>query len=496
MHSMHDGKEDIMRKHSHSRAKRGLAAFMLVIMTALILPGASSVWTAGDVSAAETSLQDGTYAVPVSLLNESQDKASMADNALNHEGKLVISGGTATLYMNLVSIKSSGLEGYLMQFDVLKDVQLENGVPKKYSTQSSKTVSTYSVTDDYNKSGSSDKICAGRKYPKVVSIPVDLTQDFTWVHMYIPVMGSLGFGDQIARLKVDVSQAKAMTQAQLSSWQKLETSDGSSDPGKTDPGKTDPGKNNGGSGKNNTNGKKTGKLDKNDLADGKYTVMVHLWHATQNRESMGNATLNHQALITVKKGVYTMDISTHPVKIGSVTACLQSLWIKQSGGYTAATVKARNNAGGQPSVFSFRLPSKDQYIPAKIDPKVEVMGRDPIDARLRISWDTLKKASSSATVKENTSTTNSSVSSGLSSGSGSGLTGAGAQAAEDMPEEDMTSADGSASSLSGGAADTGDVLTTQSMMAIMLVGVSMIASLAMVIVVMVTMIRLAGRRVH
>ena len=60
----------------------------------------------------------------------------------------------------------------------------------------------------------------------------------------------------------------------------------------------------------------------------------------------------------------------------------------------------------------------------------------------------------------------------------------------------MTSADGSASSLSGGAADTGDVLTTQSMMAIMLVGVSMIASLAMVIVVMVTMIRLAGRRVH
>ena len=334
---MHDGKEDIMRKHSHNRAKRGLAAFMLVIVTALILSGASSVWTAGSVSAAENSLPDGIYAVPVSLLNESRDKASMADNALNHEGKLVINGGAATLYMNLVSIKSSGLEGHLMQFDVLKDVQLENGVPKKYSTRSSKTVSTYSVTDDYNKSGSSDKICAGKKYPKVVSIPVDLTQDFTWVHMYIPVMGSLGFGDQIARLKVDVSQAKAMTQAQLSRWQRLETSDGSSDPGKTDPGKTDPGKNNGGGGKNNTNGKTgTGKLDKNDLPDGKYTVTVHLWHATQNRESMGNATLNHQALITVKKGVYTMDISTHPVKIGSVTACLQSLWIKQSGGYAAA----------------------------------------------------------------------------------------------------------------------------------------------------------------
>ena len=481
-----------MRKHSHNRAKRGLAAFMLVIVTALILSGASSVWTAGSVSAAENSLPDGIYAVPVSLLNESRDKASMADNALNHEGKLVISGGAATLYMNLVSIKSSGLEGYLMQLNVLKDVQMENGVPKKYSTQSSKTISTYGVTDDYNKSGSSDKICAGKKYPKVVSIPVDLTQDFTWVHMYIPVMGSLGFGNQIARLKVDVSQAKTMTQAQLSSWQKLETSDGSSDPGKTDPGRTDPGKNNGGSNRNNTGGK----LNKNKLADGKYTVTVHLWHATQNRESMGNATLNHQALLTVKKGVYTMDISTHPVKIGSVTACLQALWIKQSGGYTAATVKARNNAGGQPSVFSFRLPSKDQYIPAKIDPRVEVMGKDPIDARLRISWDTLKKASSNATVKENTSTTNSSVSGGLSSGSGSGLTGSGAQAAEDMPEEDMMSADGSVSSLSGGTAETGDVLTTQSMMAMMLVGVSMIASLAMVIVAMVTMIRLAGRRVH
>ena len=489
MCSVHDGKEDIMRIHLANRAKRGLAAFMLVIMTALILSEAMGMWTAGEVSAAETSLQDGTYAVPVSLLHESQDKASMADNALNREGKLVVSGGTATLYMNLVSIKSSGLEGYLMQFDVLKDVQLKNGVPEKYSRQASKVISTDSVTDEYNRSGSSDKICAGKRYPKVVSIPVDLSADFTWVHMYIPVMGSLGSGDQLARLKVDISRAKAMTQAQLSSWQKLETGDGSTDPGKTEPGKTDPGRNNN---KNNTGGK-TGKLDKNNLADGRYTVTVHLWHATQNKESMGNATLNHQALITVKKGVYTMDISTHPVKIGSVTACLQSLWIKQSGGYTAAAVKARNNAGGQPSVFSFRLPSKDKYIPAKIDPRVEVMGKDPIDARLRISWDTLRKASSDAKVKENTSTTDSSVSGGLSSGSG--LTGSGAQAAADMPEEGMTSA-GSTSPLSGGTADTGDVLTTQSMMAIMLVGMSMLASLAMVIVVMVTMIRMAGRRVH
>ena len=252
MCSVHDGKEDIMRIHPANRAKRGLAAFMLVIMTALILSEAMGMWTAGEVSAAETSLQDGTYAVPVSLLHESQDKASMADNALNREGKLVVSGGTATLYMNLVSIKSSGLEGYLMQFDVLKDVQLKNGVPEKYSRQASKVISTYSVTDEYNRSGSSDKICAGKRYPKVVSIPVDLSADFTWVHMYIPVMGSLGSGDQLARLKVDISRAKAMTQAQLSSWQKLEASDGSTDPGKTEPGKTDPGRNNN---KNNTGGK-------------------------------------------------------------------------------------------------------------------------------------------------------------------------------------------------------------------------------------------------
>ena len=102
---------------------------------------------------------------------------------MNREGKLVVSGGTATLYMNLVSIKSSGLEGYLMQFDVLKDVQLKNGVPEKYSRQASKVISTYSVTDEYNRSGSSDKLCAGKRYPKVVSIPVDLSADFTWVHI-------------------------------------------------------------------------------------------------------------------------------------------------------------------------------------------------------------------------------------------------------------------------------------------------------------------------
>ena len=46
-----------------------------------------------------------------------------------------------------------------------------------------------------------------------------------------------------------------------------------------------------------------------------------------------------------------------------------------------------------PACSGFVLPSKEEYIQVKIDPKVEVMGEDPLPARLKISWDTLTKAS-------------------------------------------------------------------------------------------------------
>jgi hypothetical protein len=93
------------------------------------------------------------------------------------------------------------------------------------------------------------------------------------------------------------------------------------------------------------------------------------------------------------------------MQVGTITASLASLQIKQSNGrYAAADIIARNIAGNKPSAFKFALPSRDTYIPVKVDPQVAVMGDEPVDARLRISWDTLTKVADNATVSGNTAT--------------------------------------------------------------------------------------------
>jgi hypothetical protein len=147
-------------------------------------------------------------------------------------------------------------------------------------------------------------------------------------------------------------------------------------------------------------------VKKNKALSGRFEVRVDLWHATQDKPSMGNAALNHTAIVDVKNGVYTMSLSTHPMQVGTITACLMSLQVRQAGGgYKYASVIARDNPDGKPSAFRFKLPSKNTYTPVKVDPRVEVMGDKPVDARLRVSWDTLVKVSSDKNLSSNTGTT-------------------------------------------------------------------------------------------
>lgn len=146
-------------------------------------------------------------------------------------------------------------------------------------------------------------------------------------------------------------------------------------------------------------------LLKDNLEDGKYTVMVYLWNATMDKESMGDAALNHEALLTVKDGIYQIELTTHPMTVGTINACLETMQIEQlDGTYKDAEITARNNEGDKPSSFSFILPSKEEYINVLIDPKVSIMGQ-ALEARLKIVWSTLAKAADDAVVKEDTTNT-------------------------------------------------------------------------------------------
>lgn len=433
-----------------NKFKKKMAVIICCCLILTILSGTAGLKVS---SADDTGVKDGTYSIPVSLWHASKDSASMGNNALQQTGKLVASGGDAQLYLKFTSMEFSGMSGYLMQLDLLEDITFnEYNYPEKYKEKAATVVSRYSIVDQYNGPSSTDVNCAGKQYPKVLKIPVTIGQQYTWAHVYVPVMGELDSGDQVCRIKLDFDAMSEMTSDEAAEWEAAEKDDEGGTSGETgNLNKTELKKYIDQAtallGKTDTyteaslnqlqaaldTAKKTWEatsttqtvvdaqakslkaaidglikkssenLDKNNLKNGKYTVYVDLWHATSNKASMGNPTMNHKALLTVKDGTYTMDISTHPMTVGTITACLQTLQIKQSdGSYKYAQITAKNNPGKQPSVFRFVLPSKDTYIPVLIDPKVEVMGEDPLPARLKISWDTLAKAADNAKVEENT----------------------------------------------------------------------------------------------
>lgn len=529
-------------------------------------------------------LADGSYTAGVKLLHAAQNATSMGNAALGQTARITVANGSATACLDFQKMSLSGFSGYLAEFNRLVNIKFNsNGYPISYERVPAGVVSSYSVADGYNhpQTGSDERI-RGQLYPRQLSLPVDLDAAYIWVHVYVPVMGELDSGDQIARLVIDrnslvreandtaalkamiagakkavpgeasalnwaalqsaivaaedtlartaaVAQAaldaqtaalearmqalsgtvaevdKTALQARITAGRAYKEADYTADSFKglktalagaeaallstevtqaevdgltaaldaaikglvkastsggqqtvdkaalrvainhakaivkgnyTDvswlvlrntittatsilhsqyatqgevnaqvtalegairgltlrpAGAVDPGSILGGSAENTAAG------------SGKYQVRVDLWHAQQDKASMGNDSLNHTALIEVAEGAMVMSVSVHPMQVGTVTASLESLQVRQPGGrYQYAEVISRGLAGGKPSAFRFQLPGTDTYIPVKIDPKVEVMGNEPIDARLRISWDTLVEVAADTQLSTNT----------------------------------------------------------------------------------------------
>lgn len=405
-------------------------------------------------SSEENKITDGSYSISVALWNASADQTSMGNNALQQTGKLVVKDGKAELYLKFMQMTFSGMTGYLSSIDLLEDITFnEFHYPEKYKLIPGTVHSYYNEVDAFNGPDSTDIHCAGKKYPKVVSVLVSLEEKNIWAHVYVPVMGSLGFGDQICRIHINTESIKKLTEEEAEQWEEDEKSDAGSSDTVSAADKTELGTlvnqakelikqtekytetsllhlqgvlSNAEKAYQSdvtqtvVNGqvallreaisalveKSTEQLDKDNLKDGKYYVYIYLWHATSNQASMGDPALNHEALLTVSNGVYSVDLSTHSMTVGTITACLQSLQIKQpDGSWLSAEITARENTGNQPSIFHFTLPSREEYVDVLIDPKVEVMGKDPLPARLKINWDTLKSAAQDAVV--NTSQTDS-----------------------------------------------------------------------------------------
>ncbi len=138
-----------------------------------------------------------------------------------------------------------------------------------------------------------------------------------------------------------------------------------------------------------------GPLDKNNLKDGIYEVSVQLFHATNDQLSMAAKALVSPAKIIVKDGVKTMYIYTQPMTFGNITASLQEMRVFDlNGNYQNAAVQATNE--GNPTCFSFQLPHTEEFIKVQVNPHVEMMGNQFLDARIRVNYQTLSRVSKDA----------------------------------------------------------------------------------------------------
>ncbi len=141
------------------------------------------------------------------------------------------------------------------------------------------------------------------------------------------------------------------------------------------------------------------KLDVANLKDGTYEIPVALWHATQDKASMAASSFNGTARIVVKDGEMTVYVYTKPMSFGAITASLQEMKIEQSDGAWINAAIETKSSDGNPTCFSFTLDNLSQYVTVKVNPHVEMMGNQDLDARLKFDLNAIKQTSTETAQK-------------------------------------------------------------------------------------------------
>ena len=307
---------------------------LLLVLAILLIPGGA--WASGST-------------VKVMLLKKTEDVPSMAQKALKPEAKWIEKGNERLLTLEFLPLDFMGTRGYLGEVTV--------------EGQSVQVADYYKDYDGYNdpQKGSDPRV-KGKFYPKTVTFSVDPNRAIYDLKFYVPVMGEMGFGEQEARLKID--------------W-----------PHKGGE-KTEPAAN-----------KNTPPLTPSaplDFEDGLYALDVALWHETEDKPSMGNGALDPKAELFVKDGKGTLFLGTKTLKVSNIQASLSRVFYETDEGFSAAAplcfdLKPENEPLPRPRIFALPLEEKKAMIRLKVDPKVAPMGDEPLNARLKLDFQSVKK---------------------------------------------------------------------------------------------------------
>lgn len=422
-------------------------------------------------------LPEGTYTIPIRLWHAIKDSASMGDAALESTGILTIqkdeSGEKkASLQFEMKPLIFAGLTGYLMEFNRLSDYTIgTSGYPENYTKNPATVLETHDYVDRYNAEDSEDERVRGQKYPKTLQIDVTLPEttgvDYTWVHVYVPVMGELDNGDQEARLRLDYTAIAKVGEPTLSLdygelamtvggtrtltasltdisesvvWNSSDSSvasvDGNGKVTALAAGSTTitaaaggltasclvtvTAAGSGGSTGGNTGGSESG------LRNGTYNIPVSLWHALKDQASMGNAALVQSAKLVVNNGTGTVYVTFQPMTYLGQTGYLSELMpstvvttydvTDQFNGETSTDARVKGTK--YPRTLAIPVIPGEEFTTVSVYvPVMGSLGVGEQDARLRLYY------SSAVLISDSTSLDISTVESGVNNTIGLARTG-------------------------------------------------------------------------
>lgn len=311
---------------------------LLLVLAILLIPGGA--WAGGGTA-------------KVMLLKKTEDAPSMAQKALRPEAKWIDKGNERLLTLEFLPLEFMGTRGYLGEVTV--------------AGHACRVTSYYKEYDSHNhpKNGK-DRRMKGKPYPKTLEFSVSPSTSLCDLKFYVPVMGEMGFGEQEARLKIE--------------WPDADKGGASREEKRSLPSQRAP-------------------LQKAsapmDLKDGLYAIDVSLWHETEDKPSMGNGALDHKAELFVKDGKATLFLGTKALSVSNIQASLCRVFYETDEGFSAAVphcydLKVEGEELPRPRIFALPLKEKTDMMKVKVDPKVAPMGDEPLNARLKLDFKSLK----------------------------------------------------------------------------------------------------------
>ena len=253
----------------------------------------------------------------IQLKQFGSDSLSMGNASMKNPAMLIVNAdGTSRIEIDMQSLKYLGRDGYLGWLKKVTKVISENKYhyPTEIETEDAEVLEEFvDVYDMFNdpSSENADSSVVGKWYPKVLSMPVNTSEEEILVQVYVPVMESImeGGGTKFARLVLDYSSLEKIEEPIEESSEPSEKSEVSeiSEVSKQSEVSeiseisvpTVP-----------------ATLDRYNLADGEYVVDGHMIKIDRESSSMSEKSIDHKIKLIVKDRKINVTMNFKGITIG------------------------------------------------------------------------------------------------------------------------------------------------------------------------------------